>query len=63
MAQIEYQILRTQEKIERDLDRIADSLEDLLRIHKRTQHCYVVHPDETFNATIDITKEETENDR
>ena len=62
MDSLERRQLHLQEEIARNTERIADALEDLLKMHKRAQHCYIVHTDEQFNATIDIKKEETNND-
>jgi hypothetical protein len=62
MDSLERRKLILQESIAQNLAKIADSLDDLLKIHKRAQHCYIVHTDEQFNATIDIKKEDTNND-
>lgn len=62
MDSLERRQLHLQEEIAQNLGKIADSLDELLKIHKRTKHCYIVHTDESFNATIDIKKEETNND-
>jgi len=56
MDSLERRKLHLQEQIADNLEKIADSLEALLKIHKRTQHMYIVHTDEEFDATIDITK-------
>lgn len=52
MDSLERRQLHLQEEIARNTERIADAIEDLMKIYKFTQSSY-----------IRITKEETENDR
>ena len=60
MDSLERRKLQLQEKTVDALERIADSLDSLLKMQKRAQHAYIVHTDEEFDVTIDINKKTEE---
>ena len=51
--------LRNQEHIERELNRIADALEALVKMNKDAQHSFVIS-DDTYVATTKLDKTYTE---